>query len=131
MEQCKSFYCIKPPSRTAPHSYGHSTVIAPRFSLTFQPNYRNLTYVTVAKGYRMGGPNPYTSLCCDRAPAVPATYGPDSVWNFEVGSRSTLRDGRLQIDISLFHMVWYDIQAPAVDNQANSAYLNAGRAASD
>src|SRR5262249_27939748 len=99
-----------PPSQESPHSYGDSTVVAPRLSLTFQPNYRNLAYATVAKGYRSGGPNNPASCNCTET--APVTYGPDSVWNFELGSRSTSFEGRLQIDLSLFHMVWYDIQAP-------------------
>jgi len=121
-----------PPSQESPHSYGDSTVVAPRLSLTFRPNAGNLAYATVAKGYRSGGPNnPNNAATCNCTETTPPTYGPDSVWNFEVGSRSTVFDGRLQIDLSLFHMVWYDIQAPVADNQGNFNYLNAGRATSD
>jgi iron complex outermembrane recepter protein len=113
-----------------PHSRGDSTVAAPRLSLTFQPEYRTLAYVTLANGYRMGGPNPNTA-CNTCTATLPVAYKPDSVWNFEVGSRSTSLNGQLQLDISLFHMVWRNIQAQALDNQGNFSHLNAGRAASD
>ena len=43
---------------------------------------------------------------------TPSTYDPDTVWSFEVGAKSSLADGRVQIDGSLFHMIWRNLQMP-------------------
>jgi outer membrane receptor protein involved in Fe transport len=113
-----------------PDSYVASTVVAPRASLTLQPNRSSLVYATLAKGYRMGGSIPLPCNPC-RTGDVPQTYEPDSLWNIELGTRSTSLDGRLQVDLSLFHMVWHDIQTQVYDNLELWSYLNAGRAVSD
>jgi outer membrane receptor protein involved in Fe transport len=41
---------------------------------------------------------------------IPAGYGPDQVWNYEVGAKYTRFSGRVQLDASLFHMRWQHMQ---------------------
>jgi outer membrane receptor protein involved in Fe transport len=43
-------------------------------------------------------------------PYEPTRYKPDTVWNYEVGGKSQLEDGRLTLTGALFQMNWSDIQ---------------------
>jgi len=87
---------------------GHGTSVVPRVGLSSQLNPFNLLYATLAKGYRAGGPNPQVGSACQIQ--TPASYGPDSLWNFEIGSKNSLFDNRFQIDGSVFYMLWKDRQ---------------------
>jgi outer membrane receptor protein involved in Fe transport len=66
-----------------------------------------MVYARVAKGYRPGGPN---ALPPAPPPNVPATFGADSLVNYEVGVKSQTADGRLQFDVAAFFIEWENIQ---------------------
>ena len=74
---------------------------------------RTAVYARVAKGFRPGGPN---VLPPDVPEGTPATYGSDSVMNYEVGLKIQSADGRWSLDLSAFHIKWKDIQLLAVVN---------------
>lgn len=74
---------------------------------------RSAVYARVAKGFRPGGPN---VLPPDVPAGTPATYGSDSVMNYEVGLKTQTADGRWSLDLSAFHIKWKDIQLLAVVN---------------
>jgi iron complex outermembrane receptor protein len=62
----------------------------------------------VSKGYRSGGVNlnipPLAGF------PTPATYGPDSLVNYEVGVRPSWFNHQLALDSTLFFIKWTDIQ---------------------
>jgi len=64
---------------------GSATPAAVHLGLSFQGDDRNLYYATLAKAYRMGGPNPIVGVFCTQ---TPSSYGPDSLWSFEVGAKN-------------------------------------------
>lgn len=74
---------------------------------------RSAVYARVAKGFRPGGPN---VLPPDVPEGTPATYGSDSVMNYEVGLKTQTADGRWSLDLSAYHIKWKDIQLLAVVN---------------
>ena len=77
--------------------------IAPRYHL----NADTMIYGRIASGFRPGGPN----LLPVNAPAgTPSTYKSDSTINYELGVKSTLLDGRLQLDVAAFYIDWTRIQ---------------------
>ncbi|HVW69624.1 MAG TPA: TonB-dependent receptor [Steroidobacteraceae bacterium] len=88
----------------------------PKAGLDYQLTPDNLLYVSAAKGYRIGGSNAKVGVACEPALAaigltdVPATYGSDSVWSYEVGSKNVLADRRLLIDASAYLIKWNNIQ---------------------
>jgi iron complex outermembrane recepter protein len=77
-----------------------------------------MVYTTVAEGYRVGGVNgPIpTSPPCSAALAqlgvagAPPTFGSDTVWNYEVGTKDKLFGGQALLDLSVFHDEWKSIQ---------------------
>ena len=82
--------------------------ISPKGSITYEPSGDFLTYALVSKGYRAGGVNlgipPLAGF------TTPATYGPDSLVNYEIGVRPAWLDHRLTLDSTLFFINWSDIQ---------------------
>jgi iron complex outermembrane receptor protein len=79
--------------------------VNPRFGLEFRPSDRVLTYGLVSKGYRIGGVNSGLSAGL----GAPPTYGPDSLWNYELGVKTTLAGGRATLNGALYYLDWSDI----------------------
>ena len=76
-----------------------------KISSRYRLNDQQQVYVTVSEGFRRGGANP-----------LPATadshvfYDPDTVINYELGTRGSWWGERLQLGAALFQMEWDDIQ---------------------
>ncbi|MGQ3045347.1 MAG: TonB-dependent receptor [Niveispirillum sp.] len=79
-------------------------------------------YGRVASSYRPGGPN--VAL-----PNVPPSVDADTLVSYEAGVKSTLLDGRLQANASVFYIDWKDIQI-AGSNGGVSFLQNGGKAQS-
>jgi len=96
--------------------------VSPQFKIT--PD--TVVYARVAKGFRPGGTN---LVPPGGAGLVGATYGSDSLLNYEAGIKASLLDRRLGVDLSVYHIDWKDIQTTA--NLAGFNYLlNGGKARS-
>jgi outer membrane receptor protein involved in Fe transport len=100
----------------------------PRFDLSYQPDSRNLFYAAIAKGFRAGGGGGGIVHCGSFED--PRSYGPDSDWSFEVGTKNQLFDRRLHIDTSVYDIQWNDIQERVDDLCGNSYTTNIGSARS-
>jgi iron complex outermembrane recepter protein len=89
-------------TQTPPTSAGAAadTWVTPRFVLSYQMNEQDLLYLTAAKGYGSGGVYP------GLIPFTPQLYPPDSLWGYEIGSKTDLWEGRLHLDVSAFHIRW-------------------------
>lgn len=101
---------------------------APRFDLSYQPDSHNLFYTAIAKGLRAGG-NAGQPVRCGNS-SSPSSFGPDSVWSFEVGAKNQLFDRRLHLDTSVFDILWKGIQERVEDACGNAFTTNAGAARS-
>jgi outer membrane receptor protein involved in Fe transport len=118
----------EPPEQT--QIRGSNTPSAVQLSLSFQPSPDRLFYASFGNGYRIGGPNVTLGPLCPAQ--TPATYGPDAVWNFEVGTKASIEGGRAQLDASFFHMLWRNLQMPIPLPECGIGYLtNTGGARSD
>jgi outer membrane receptor protein involved in Fe transport len=115
-------YYAGPAVGTPVYSTGSSTEypLTPKFGLEYRLDPASMLYATVAKGYRIGGTNPAVGQFCyggaesalgsiglDR---VPPQYHSDSVWSYEVGSKSSFDEGRALIDASVYLIHWSGIQ---------------------
>lgn len=67
--------------------------VDPRFYADLKLNNQVNLYLSAAKGFRSGGFNSAGS----------PTYGPESVWTYELGSKMSLMEHRLNIDADVFY----------------------------
>jgi outer membrane receptor protein involved in Fe transport len=106
------------PSPAQPIQYNTTTERGSEhyFIYSVEPEYRfsrdAMAYVRVATGYRPGSPNIVTSS------SVPQSVQSDSVLGYEMGSKTSWLDHKLQIDLALYLMNWRNIQLPALSTQA-------------
>lgn len=77
---------------------------SPKASLTWTPSKDLMIYALASKGYRFGGSN------LTVGPNVPASYGSDSLWNYEIGARANFWDRKLLLDLTGFYIDWTNIQ---------------------
>jgi outer membrane receptor protein involved in Fe transport len=102
----------------------------PRFAAAYRLDPDHTLYTSVGKGFRYGGNNqpvPF-NFCGINAPS---TFSPDSLWNFEAGSKNTLLDQRMTFNASAYLIEWKDVQ---VFNKLPCTYYftqNAGKIRSE
>lgn len=95
-------------------------LINPQYQLTDD----TMVYARVSSGFRPGGPNfvlppPFSQ--------VPPSFKPDTLWNYELGEKSTLLDDTATIDFDIYDIEWNGIQA--TDNVGGiNQLVNAGDA---
>ena len=85
---------------------GADSGLMPRLRLAYQADEHELFYLTAGKGYGSGGAVSSAFICGQASPAV---FGMDTLWSYEVGAKSTMFDGRMQLDTALFHIVWNNV----------------------
>ena len=96
--------------------------ITPKFGVTYSIDDNNLVYATASKGFRVGGANKPIPVTTDGCREDLASFGldrqigpydADSVWSYEIGSKSTrLFGGKLQLFTSAYYLKWNNIQQP-------------------
>jgi iron complex outermembrane receptor protein len=84
------------------------TVSTPREALSFQADRDDLFFVSTSKGFRIGGGNAQVPGYCNFV--VPPTYKSDYVQNYELGAKNTFLDGKLEVNSTVYHSVWKNIQ---------------------
>jgi iron complex outermembrane recepter protein len=106
----------------------------PRFVANYHVNPDLIVYAEAAKGFRYGGVNEPvpTSFCASALAAqgithAPVTFGPDYLWSYSVGEKSTLNGGRVTLNADAFLINWSQIQTN--DNLSCGYYIteNAGQ----
>jgi iron complex outermembrane receptor protein len=125
---------------TVPYNTASSSAASgtnPKFDLSYNINKDVLVYATVAKGFRLGGVNqpiPVAAVgnsngvlvaneCSLQAKLLavttcnpnillqaPATFSSDSVWNYEIGEKSSFFDRRLIANVSAYYERWINPQ---------------------
>jgi iron complex outermembrane receptor protein len=78
-----------------------------KFAIQHHFNDDVMLYALYSEGFRLGGDNSPRAAATGE---VPATYGPDTLANYEAGIKSTWLNGTLLLNASLFYMQWDDIQ---------------------
>jgi outer membrane receptor protein involved in Fe transport len=114
-----------------PATYNDSekfSATTPKFSLDYAINDNSNLYVTIAKGFRLGGPTgpdptfqpngppPATPGTCDSdyisygLTGAPKEFQSDSLWSYELGSKGHYLDNRLSINAAVYAIDWSNIQ---------------------
>jgi len=97
---------------------------SPKVSLTWTRDENLMVYGLYSEGFRFGTPN----MQGLSAFPVPAGSDSDSLKNYELGVRSTLLDGRLQLDATAFFVDWQDIQLRLLTPDNFNYAANGGKA---
>jgi len=105
-----------------------NTGVNPKVTLSYEHNHDLTLYSTIARGFRPGGinqqiPDPPCTLTTE-------TYGPDSIWNYEVGEKAKLLQNRLIINADIYYIRWSQVQQTVNQPCGYPLTENAGTAAS-
>jgi len=124
----------------------------PKLSIQYEFTPDIMTYLTVANGYKAGGYNiqMFSEVIQDSMKSYrpfdmgsaseneqkrelknTVSYKPENTWNFELGTKFSVLDGRLSSQIALFYMDISNMQLTQfVDGGSGRILTNAGRARS-
>lgn len=97
-----------------------------KLSLSLQATDDVLLYALYSEGFRVGGINNGNQPF---APGIPDTFDSDDLKNYEVGIKSRWLENRLQLNATLFHIKWNDIQVEPRDPVGNIPFTTNGGAA--
>jgi outer membrane receptor protein involved in Fe transport len=101
--------------------------INPQLTLSYKAGRRTLLYATAAKGFRPGGGtgpvpvtgSPLAAACEANLQAIhdtsqfvpsPVAFGPDSLWSYELGEKTSALDRRLTVNGSAYFENWRGVQ---------------------
>jgi len=127
-------------------SVGHFYTFLPKFAISWDITPTNTVYVNASKGFRLGSENrriPYeASQTGDSGTpsydfaqlglkSSPTNFGPDKLWNFELGDKGRFLGGRVTATADVFYILWSQIQTeiPLVTS-GDEFQTNAGSATS-
>ncbi len=101
--------------------------VTSKFNGSYEFNEALLMYATAAQGFRGGGLNVQSVLL----EPVPPSFGPDSLWDYEVGAKGRLFDRRLDYQVDVYAIYWHNIQIQETTPNVGLQYTgNAGEAVS-
>lgn len=110
-------------------SHTSETKVTPKFSVAYQLNPDALVYALAAQGFRQGGTN---DAGFGAIVQVPEGFKSDSLWNYEVGLKSSWMDQHLLFNLTAYAIRWSDIQTKNRTPGLGFVYIgNAGKASSD
>ena len=102
--------------------------VTPKFVISYKPADQFMFYVQAAEGFRSGqgniGPasDPVTST------PIPRSYGPDRLWNYEVGTKADLLDRQISVTAAVYYIDWSKIQLQQRSPSGFQYTANAGSA---
>jgi outer membrane receptor protein involved in Fe transport len=131
---------VSPPATTT------ESGVNPKFEADYHLTPDHMIYANVAKGYRPGGivpivPSGEAGTATDCTAALKAvdpninisqtrTYQSDSLWNYELGTKTEWFDHRLSVDAAAFYIKWKNIQQEILLSCGFQYTANAGAAVS-
>lgn len=82
--------------------------VNPRFNLAYYPSDTATYYLNISNGFRGGTAN--TNALCAITPGCPASVSSDKLWNYEVGTKHSLMDRQIALDLSAYYMDWKNVR---------------------
>jgi iron complex outermembrane recepter protein len=123
---------------TSANALAHNTGNTPKVSVSYKLTEDALVYATLSKGFRPGfGLQPVGSACDPTLASLglpaggPLQANPDSLWNHEIGFKTSFADHRLIVNGAGYEMDWNNIQQNLnLGNCGYSTTVNSGSAKS-
>lgn len=114
--------------------------VTPRASLSYQYSDSHMVYASASRGFRPGGGNnplAVNNSACQSSlqelglTSVPKSFGSDTLWSYEIGSKDFWFERRLSLYTSLYYVDWTKIQTGLPLNSCSEFfYTNQGKAIS-
>jgi iron complex outermembrane receptor protein len=113
--------------------------VTPKAGLQYQFADDRMVYASASKGFRAGGVSSQVSqTICQTAldnlgitaADIPPTFGPDTVWSYELGGKFRLFQ-RLQVNLAAFRIDWKDVQVTTTLTCGQGFTSNGGKARSE
>lgn len=101
----------------------------PSAYLQFKPLPTATLYLQAARGFRSATPNqPLPASCQEEAEEVGLgpLSDPDTLWNYEIGAKTTLADGKVNANFAVYRSQWEGVQLGSVLSCGFSGVLNGG-----
>lgn len=103
-----------PPSFSGASNTASTT---PKFSATYDLGDNSSVYASATKGFRLGSLNtPVPQFGCQGDFAAlgikeaPQSYNPDNLWSYEAGTKASLLNNRVTIDLAGYYIDWKHVQ---------------------
>ncbi|WP_420139795.1 TonB-dependent receptor [Sphingomonas sp.] len=77
---------------------------SPKLTLDYKANPNLLFYATVSRGFKSGGTQTTNDV------NLRNDFKPETLWNYEAGTKFDLLNHRLRLDVAAFYMDWRNIQ---------------------
>jgi iron complex outermembrane receptor protein len=91
--------------------------VNPRFAIDYHFTDDQMIFAEAAKGFRYGGVNQPVpvSICAPYLAQLgltqaPLTFGPDKLWSYSLGEKSSFLDRRVSLNLTGFFIDWEDVQ---------------------
>jgi iron complex outermembrane recepter protein len=106
--------------------YSHTwSAFTPKANLSFEPTKHFLMYANVAEGFQSGG----YDISASTVAGLEKPFNPEKVLSYELGTKVSALDSRLQLNLSVFRANYTDLQRTAYDAAAfTQVTKNAGKA---
>jgi len=92
--------------------------LSPKVQASYTLADSKMVYVSAAKGFRPGGPTTSVPESADCLPLLaelglsrsPTEFEPDTLWNYEVGTKASFANKRLTVNAAAYHIDWKKVQ---------------------
>jgi iron complex outermembrane receptor protein len=78
--------------------------VSPKFTLSYKANPDLMIFATASRGFKSGGTQTSNNVNLLNA------FEPETLWNYELGTKFDLLDGKLRVDVTGFYMDWKNVQ---------------------
>jgi len=96
-------------------SSSKETGFVPKFNATWNFTDQNMVYFTYSEGFRNGGANGGRRGSIFASGGQYDQYTSDNLLNYEIGTKNTLFDGRVLLNVTFYRMDWKNIQIQTED----------------
>lgn len=97
--------------------------ISPKLSLQYDINKESMAYLTLTKGYRSGGFNPF-------APSSKESYDEESLISYELGYKAMFLNNKIRLSTAIYYMNINDMQVQEMPTPSDLYMINAASATS-
>lgn len=106
--------------------YARETDYTPKLAVNWRPLDGARFYAQMTEGYRPGGINIEEAGTAVGDDYRAARFDTDELWNYELGAKLSLWQGRLVLDAAIFHARWRNIQTDQLRADGLTITANAG-----